>query len=156
MPKIDMSKVDVRTGSGYPTPYDKPCLSERSERLSDAGSLTQLGVHRLVLSPGAWSSQRHWHTHEDELIYILDGRPVLVDNNVETQLEPGDVTTHVAGEPNGHHLINRTDGDVLYLVVGTRNPKADTVHYPDVDLHLPANGTENRQFESNKGDPYSE
>ena len=80
---------------------------------------------------------------------------MLVDNNGETQLEPGDVTTHVAGEPNAHHLINRTDVDVLYLIVGTRNPKEDTGHYPDVDLHIPSNGTVNRQFENKNGEPYS-
>ena len=146
MPKIDSSKVDVRTGSGYPAPFDEPCLERRSERLSDAGGLTQFGVHRCVLSPGAWSSQRHWHTHEDELVYILQGRPVLVDDNGETQLDPGDVTTHAAGDANGHHMINRTDEDVLFLIVGTRNPTEDTGHYPDVDLHIPANGTPNRQF----------
>lgn len=155
MPKIDLSKVDVRTGSTYPAPFDEPCLARRSERLSDAGGLTQFGVHRVVLMPGAWSSQRHWHTHEDELVYILEGRPVLVDNNGETQLEPGDVSTHIAGEPNGHHLINRTDVDVIYLIVGTRNPKEDTGHYPDVDLHIPSNGTVSRQFENKNGKQYS-
>lgn len=156
MPKIDISKVNVRTGSGYPAPFDEPCRARKSERLSDAGGITQFGVHRFVLSPGAWSSQRHWHTHEDELVYILRGRPVLVDDNGETQLEPGDVTTHVAGEPNGHHMINRTEEDVLYLIVGTRNPKEDTGHYPDVDLHIPANGTVNRQFTNKSGKPFSQ
>jgi len=155
MPKIDMSKVDIRTGSGYPAPFDEPCLGRKSERLSDAGGLTQFGVHRFVLSPGAWSSQRHWHTHEDELVYILKGRPVLVDDDGETQLEPGDVTTHVAGDPNGHHLINRTDEDVSYLIVGTRNPKEDTGHYSDIDLHIAANGTIKRQFTNKNGTLYT-
>jgi len=155
MPKIDLSTVDVRTGSGYPPPFNEPCLARKSERLSDAGGLTQFGVHRVVLSPGAWASQRHWHTHEDELVYVLQGNPVLVDDDGETQLEPGDVTAHVAGDPNGHHLINRTEEDVVYLVVGTRNPKEDTGHYSDVDLHIPANGTVNRQFTNKSGTPYS-
>ena len=155
MPKIDIAKVDVRTGSSYPEPFNEPCLTRKGERLSDAGGLTQFGVHRLVLSPGAWSSQRHWHTHEDELVYILLGSPVLVDDNGETQLEPGDVTTHVAGDPNGHHMINRTEEDVLYLIVGTRNPQEDTGHYPDIDLHIPANGSVNRQFTNKCGTPYS-
>lgn len=155
MPKIELSKVDIRTGSGYPTPFDKPCVARKSERLSDAGGLTQFGVHRIVLSPGAWSSQRHWHTHEDELVYILEGRPTLVDDSGETQLEPGDVTTHVAGDPNGHHMINRTEEDVVFLIVGTRNPQEDTGHYPDVDLHIPANGTAHRQFTNKGGTPFS-
>lgn len=155
MPKLDFTKVDVRTGSGYPEPFNKPCLGRKSERLSDAGGLTQFGVHRFVLSPGAWSSQRHWHTHEDELVYILKGRPTLVEDNGETQLEPGDVTTHVAGEPNGHHMINRTEEEVHYLVVGTRNPEEDTGHYPDVDLHIPSNGTAKRVFTNKRGEPYT-
>lgn len=154
MPKLDMNNVDVRTGSGYPAPFDEPCLARKSERLSDAGGLTQFGVHRFVLAPGAWSSQRHWHTHEDELVYILEGRPVLVDDNGETQLEPGDVTTHVAGENNGHHMINRTDEDVMFLIVGSRNPIEDTGHYPDIDLHIPANGTPNRTFTNKSGEPF--
>lgn len=154
MPKIDPTKVVMRSGSSYPAPFNEPCLARRSEQLSDAGGLTQFGVHRVVLSPGAWSSQRHWHSHEDELIYILEGRPVLVDNSGETQLEPGDASTHPAGEPNGHHMINRTDGDVVYLVVGTRNPEEDTGHYPDADLQIPANGTANRKFTNKQGTPY--
>ena len=154
MPKIDRSTIDVRTGSAYPAPFNEPCLARRSERLSDAGGLTQFGVHRVVLSPGAWSSQRHWHTNEDELVYILEGRPVLVDDQGDTQLEPGDVTTHAAGEPNGHHMINRTEQDVVYLIVGLRNPEKGSGHYPDVDLQIPANGTATRQFTNKQGVPY--
>ena len=153
MPKIDLSTVEVCSGSGYPPPFDEPCLSETSERLSDVGGLSHFGVHRLVLTPGAWSSQRHWHTHEDELIYILQGSPVLIDDNGETQLEPGDITTHVAGEPNGHHMINRTEENVIYLAIGSRNPTIDTVHYPDVDLQLPSNGTASRQFTDKQSEP---
>jgi len=155
MPKLDLSTVDVRTGSSYPAPFDKPCLARKSVRLSEAGGLTQFGVHRAVLSPGTWSSQRHWHTHEDELVYILQGRPTLIDDNGETQLEPGDVTTHVAGDANGHHMINRTEEDVVFLIVGTRNPQEDTVHYPDIDLQLPTNGTVDPQFTNKQGKPYS-
>jgi len=153
MPKLNISEVDVQEGSSYPSPFDEPCIERKSERLSDAGGLTQFGVHRLVLGPGAWSSQRHWHTHEDELIYILDGRPTLVDDSGETQLEPGDVTTHAAGDDNGHHMINHTKEDVVFLIVGTRNPQEDTGNYPDVDLHIPANGTPNRIFTNKRGDP---
>lgn len=153
MPKIDRSTVEFRTGSSYPSPFDEPCLAKRSERLSDAGGLTQFGVHRVTLEPGCWSSQRHWHSHEDELVYILEGQPVLVDNNGETQLQPGDVTTHPAGDANGHHMINRTKEDVVFLIVGTRNPIQDTGSYPDINLHIPANGTVKRQFTNKRGGP---
>jgi len=154
MPRIDKSVVEVHTGSGYPPPFNEPCLARQSERLSDAGGLTQFGVHRVTLEPGAWSSQRHWHTHEDELVYIIEGRPTLIDDEGETQLDPGDVTTHVAGVGNGHHMINRTKEDVVFLIVGTRNPNEDTGHYPDIDLHIPANGSKNRHFVHKNGDLY--
>ena len=81
----------------------------------------------------------------------MEGRPTLVDDNGDTQLEPGDVTTHVEGGPNDHHLISSTKEDVLYLIVGTRNPQEDTGQYPDDDLHIAANGTEKRQFTNKIG-----
>lgn len=153
MPKLDLKNVDVKTGSSYPAPFNKPCLARQSERLSDLGGLTQFGVHRVLLKPGAWSSQRHWHTHEDELVYILQGRPILIDDSGETQLEPGDVTTHKAGDANGHHMVNRSDENVVFLIVGTRNPNEDSGNYPDIDLQIPANGTPERMFTNKKGTP---
>ena len=154
MPKVDPEAVTVRIGSGYPSPFDEPCRERRSERLSDAGNLTQFGVHRITLPPGAWSSQRHWHSAEDELVYVLSGSPTLIDDDGEHVLSPGDVTAHPAGEPNGHHMVNRTGMDVVYLVVGSRMPEDDTGHYPDIDLHLPTNGTPERAFEAKDGKPY--
>jgi len=153
MPKLENSQIKITTGSSYPSPFDEPCLEKKTERLSDAGKLTQFGVHRVVLPPDSWSSQRHWHTHEDELIYILEGHPTLVDDYGKTNLSPGDVTTHLAGEENGHHMINQTDENVVFLIVGTRNPKEDSGHYPDIDLHIPANGTMNRVFTNKNDEP---
>jgi len=146
MPKIDLSNVEIVTGTGYPSPFDTPCLKRRAENISDAGGLTQFGVKRITLAPGVWSSQRHWHSHEDELVYIISGNPTLIDETGETILSPGDFTTHPAGDDNGHHMINRTDEDVVFIIVGTRQPSEDSCHYPDVDLSLSANGTSTREF----------
>ena len=154
MPIVKSSHIPVRIGSGYPPPFDEPCRERRREALSDAGGLTQFGVHRITLPPGAWSSQRHWHSHEDELVYILSGQPTLIDDSGETQLHPGDVTTHKAGVPNGHHMINRTNIPVIYLVVGSRRPEIDSGSYPDVDLQIPANGTAQREYERKDGSKY--
>jgi len=154
MPKLDKTTIRVQTGSGYPPPFSEPCLDRQSERLSDAGGLTQFGVHRVTLKPGAWSSQRHWHTQEDELVYVLEGKPTLIDDAGETELEPGDVTTHIAGDANGHHMINRTNDNVVFIIVGTRNPNEDTGHYPDIDLHIPANGSVDRHFTRKNGELY--
>lgn len=154
MPKIDLKYAPVKVGSGYPSPFDQPCLERTNVRVSDAGGLTQFGVNLITLAPGAWSSQRHWHSHEDELVYIISGHPTLIDGQGQTSLAPGDVTTHPAGEPNGHHMINQTDQDVTFLVVGTRNPAQNSGHYPDVDLAIPANGSPDRIFTHKDGTPY--
>ena len=154
MPKIDIRQAPTRTRSGYPEPFDEPCKRRHRVSLSEAGGLTQFGAHIITLPPGEWSSQRHWHSHEDELVYILSGHPTLIDNDGETVLAPGDVTTHPAGAANGHHMINRTGQDVRFLIIGTHNPMADSCHYPDIDLVLPANGTPNRIFTRKDGRAY--
>jgi len=146
MPVVKPSQIPVHSGSGYPAPFDEPCQTRHREALSDAGGLSQFGVHRITLEPGAWSSQRHWHSAEDELVYVLAGYPTLIDDSGETALSPGDVTTHPAGEANGHHMINRTDANVVFLIVGSRRPEEDTGSYPDIDLQIPANGTAERVF----------
>ena len=153
MPVID-GDIPARTGSGYPAPFDEPCRERRVEKIGDAGRLSQFGVSRVTLPPGAWSSQRHHHSAEDELVYILSGHPTFIDDSGERQLSPGDVTAHPAGDGNAHHMVNRTDTDVVFLVIGTRNPVDDTGTYPDIDLHLPANGTILRRYQRKDGTPY--
>ena len=149
-----LGDIPAVVGSGYPAPFDAPCRERRVEKLGDAGQLSQFGVSRVTLPPGAWSSQRHWHSAEDELVYILSGRPTFIDSGGERVLGPGDVTTHPAGDANGHHMVNRTDADVVFLVVGARRPEVDTAHYPDIDLHLPADGTPSRVYRRKSGEPY--
>lgn len=154
MPRLDPASIPVKVGSSYPAPYDKACVDRKAERLSEAGGLTQFGAHRVTLAPGAWSSQRHWHSHEDELVLIVEGYPTFIDETERIRLRPGDVTTHKGGEPNGHHMINETDSDVVYLVVGTRAPERDSGHYPDIDLDIPANGTADRIYQRKDGRLY--
>ena len=146
MPKIDLEKQDIKIGTGYPSPYDEPCRTRRGIDLSAAAGLTQFGSRLVTLPPGSWSSQRHWHSHEDELVYIIAGHPTFVDDHGPQRLSPGDVTAHPGGDRNGHHMKNETEEDVVYLVVGTCAPARDHCHYPDVDMDLPVNGTENRIF----------
>ena len=154
MPKVDLNAAETVTGTNYPAPYDAPCKRRHRIQVGDAGGLTQFGAHVITLPPGEWSSQRHWHTHEDELVYIMSGTPTLIDDNGEQLLTPGDFTAHPAGHANGHHMINRTDKDVVFLIIGTRNPCEDNVHYPDIDLAIPANSTPNRAFTRKDGTPY--
>lgn len=134
MPKIDIETAPQRNGTAYPPPYDEPCLARRRRRLGNAAGLNQFGVNLLVLDPGVWSSQRHWHSAEDEFVWVLEGEVVLIDDSGEMVLKAGDCAGFAAGDGNGHHLVNRSDRPARLLEVGGRRPEADTVTYPDIDL----------------------
>jgi uncharacterized cupin superfamily protein len=132
--RIDLANAPSRTGSGYPVPFDEPCRQRLRRRLGDAGALTQFGVNHLTLPPGAWSSQRHWHSREDEFVWVLAGEVVLVTDDGEMILRAGDCAAFRAGEPSGHHLINRGEVAALLLEVGTRDPHRDRTVYSDIDM----------------------
>ncbi|MDI3336167.1 cupin domain-containing protein [Defluviimonas aestuarii] len=135
MPVIDKSKVPVKTGSIYPQPYASQMAGRSSLRLGDAGGLTQFGANEVILQPGALSSLRHWHHREDEFVMVTQGECVLVQDEGETTMRPGDCAAFPAGYPNGHHFINKTDAEARFLVIGSRmNPEKAT--YSDVDLEV--------------------
>ena len=136
MKKIDIEKAPARHGTGYPEPYDQPCRNRRRWQLGNAAGLTQFGANLLRLPVGAWSSQRHWHASEDEFIYVLEGEVVLVTNGGEETLRAGDCAGFKAGDPDGHHLQNRSGKEAVILEIGTRNSKGDGVDYPDIDLAI--------------------
>ena len=131
--RIDVATLPVITGTTYPAPYDEPCRNRHRVRLGDVAGLTQYGVNLLRLEPGAWSSQRHWHTGGDEFIYVLSGEVVLVTDAGEEVLKPGDCAGFKAGDPDGHHLQNRSGADTTILEIGTRAP-GEAAYYPGIDL----------------------
>ena len=133
MPKIDHASAPTGSGSSYAAPFDDPCQQRHWIKLGEADGLTQFGVNLLTLSPGVWSSQRHWHQHEDEFVQVLSGEVVLVTDSGEQLLRAGDSAGFKAGARNGHHLQNRSRTDAVVLVVGSRND-ADWGEYPDIDL----------------------
>jgi uncharacterized cupin superfamily protein len=133
--KIDLDAVPVVRGSAYPSPFGEPCKARARQRLGDAAGLTDFGVNLLRLPPGAWSSQRHWHSAEDEFTYVLEGEVVLVTDAGEEILRAGDCAGFKAGIKDGHHLQNRSARDVLLLEVGSRRPE-DEGEYPDIDLRF--------------------
>jgi uncharacterized cupin superfamily protein len=133
--KIHIESAPITQGTAYPPPFDTPCLERMRRRLGDAAKLTQFGVNLTRLAPGTWSSQRHWHTGEDEFIYIVSGEAVLVTDAGEEVLRAGDCCGFKAGVADGHHLQNRSNQDVMVLEVGTRRPDEDEACYPDIDLH---------------------
>ncbi len=134
MAKIEIATAPRTEGSSYPSPFDAPCRGRIRHALGDAAGLTQFGVNLQRLSPGAWSSQRHWHTEEDEFVWVLHGEVVLATDEGETILRAGDCAGFKAGTPNGHHLQNRSSTDAVLLEIGSRRPHSDACDYPDIDL----------------------
>jgi len=133
MPKIDVSRIPVRVGAGYPDPFNAPCAERTRRKLGDAGGLRDFGVNVMTLPPGKWSSQRHWHSHEDEFVYVLEGELTLVEDEGRTVLLPGDCAAFAKGTGNGHHLMNLGSRIAVYLEVGSRQPD-DIATCSDVDL----------------------
>jgi uncharacterized cupin superfamily protein len=151
MSKIDIGQAAVRLGSDYPAPFDEPCRERKRYRLADIAGLTQFGVNLLRLAPGVWSSQRHWHTAEDEFVWVLEGEVVLVTEEGEQVLRAGDCAGFAAGVASGHHLQNRSSREAVLLEVGSRRPQQDGCFYSDIDLMI-APGTD--VFSHGDGRPY--
>jgi uncharacterized cupin superfamily protein len=133
MPKIDIARLLVETRSGYPPPYDQIVAGRSRKRLGNAAGLDQFGVNLTTLKPGASSALRHWHELEDEFVFLIEGELALIENEGETLLRPGDAAGFKAGGANGHHLVNRSDRDAVYLEIGSRRA-GEVAHYSDVDL----------------------
>ncbi len=137
--RIDVAALTPIVGTLYPAPFNAPCRTRTRTRLGDAAGLTQYGVNLLRLPPGAWSSQRHWHTGGDEFIYVLAGEVVLVTDGGDEILRAGDAAGFKAGDNNGHCLQNRSERDVEVIEIGTRIA-GDTAFYSDIDMVAPAGG----------------
>ncbi len=130
---VHAGAVPQHRGADYPPPLDEPCRTRARAMLGDLFAITDFGVNLLTLPPGGWSSQRHWHSREDEFVYVLEGTPTLVTDRGETPLLPGMCAGFPAGVADGHHIVNRSDRPVLLLEVGSRKHD-DFVDYPDIDL----------------------
>jgi uncharacterized cupin superfamily protein len=133
MLKLDLKSIPQRKGSSYPAPFHLEPAERARQALGDAGGLTQFGVNLLQLPPGAWSSQRHWHSTEDEFVYVISGEVVLVANDGEEVLRAGDCVAFPKNTAIGHHLVNRSGTSAVCLEVGTRSTDSIT-RYPDIDL----------------------
>ena len=152
--RIDVSAIRAVVGTLYPSPFDQPCRSRERQKLGDGSGLTQFGVNLLTLPPGAWSSQRHWHTDSDEFVYVLSGEVMLVTDNCEELLRTGDAAGFKAGDPNGHCLQNRSGQKATVLEVGTRSEK-DHAYYSDIDMMAPADGKPSI-YTHRDGTPYTD
>ena len=153
MPKIDLATVPVKTGSIYPEPYAAQMKGRSSLRLGQAGGLTQFGANLVILAPGARSSLRHWHRHEDEFVMVTQGECVLVQDAGETVMRAGDCAAFPAGDPDGHCFVNRSEAEARFLVVGTR-AASEVATYSDIDMMVVVEGG-NARFTYKDGTPWN-
>jgi uncharacterized cupin superfamily protein len=152
LPALDPASVEERRGSGYPEPFRSRVAERIKRRLGDACGLTKFGVNLVTLPPGVPSALRHWHTLEDEFVYVLEGEVVLVTDAGEQRLVAGMCAGFPAGRRDAHHLVNRGDRPARYLEVGNRI-EGDNAFYPDDDLMWGMN--EDGEFPAHKdGRPY--
>jgi uncharacterized cupin superfamily protein len=146
------SEAPEGIGSDYPTPFNEPCKEGSNRNLARVLGLSKIGVQQFALPPGAWSSQRHWHSHEDELVYVLEGEPTLVTDEGEVKLEPGDFVGFRAGLENGRQVLNRANSPAKFIAVSNQDPLDDAT-YSDIDMQIrrrASGGT----YSNKKGEPY--
>ena len=134
MPKLDLDAIEQTNATGYFAPYDREVQGRWYRRLAPVAGLTDFGASHVTLKPGAWSGQRHWHAEEDELVVILSGEAVLIDDHGRTPMRAGDIATYPKGDGNGHHLVNESDTDCVLLAIG--KVALSDCHYHDIDMHL--------------------
>jgi len=151
MPRIDLESIEQVSRTGYPEPFNREVAGRRSQKLGPFFGLSDFGATVTTLEPGAWSSQRHWHEGEDELVVMLEGEAVLVEDSGETVMRPGDMAVFPKGVADGHHLINRSDGPCRLIAIGKAGVSAP-VFYSDIDMMIdPARGSGYRHKD---GTPY--
>jgi uncharacterized cupin superfamily protein len=136
LPALDPATVAVRRGTSYPADLAEPCALRVKRALGNALGLKNFGVNLTELPPGTWSALRHWHTHEDEFVYIVKGEVILITDVGEQTLCAGMAAGFPAGVADGHHLVNRSSETAIYLEVGDRRDAEDDCFYPDVDLQI--------------------
>jgi uncharacterized cupin superfamily protein len=156
MPKLDLDAIAQTNATGYPAPYDAPVAERRYRRLAPATGLSDFTASHVVLKPGAWSSQRHWHDDEDEMLVMIAGEAVLIDDDGRHFMRPGDIAVWPKGNTNGHHLINESDADCIFVAIGggpnrqRRDPPAGG-GYSDIDMLFTGEGGYTRK----DGTPYA-
>ena len=140
MPKLDLDAIPQTNATGYPPPFDAAVAGRWYRRLAPAAWLTLIGASHVTLAPGAYSSQRHWHRGQDELVVMLAGAAVLIDDSGETPVSPGDVLAFPADETNGHCLHNRSEEPCVFVAISAGSREGDSGEYPDIDMVFDAEG----------------
>ena len=133
MPRLDLDSIPMTNRTGYPAPFDQAVQGRWYRRLAPPSGLTEFDASHVVLKPGAWSSQRHWHDDEDELLVMIAGEAVLVEDAGRTVLGPGDVCAWPKGVKNGHQLINESDADCVFIAISGGDDDGSG-GYSDIDM----------------------
>ena len=149
MPKVDLAAIEQPNRTGYPPPFDEAVAGRLYRRLAPSTGLTDFGASHVVLRPGAWSSQRHWHEGEDEMVVMLSGEAVLVEDEGETVMRAGDIAVFPKGVRNGHHLVNRGESDCAFVAIGGGTNAGGA--YSDIDMIFTAGG----DYQHKDGTPYA-
>ena len=148
MPKADVNAIEPRLGCNYPEPFDEPCRGSEIRNVAKANGLSDFNANYVSLPPGCQSSQRHWHENEDELVVVLTGTVVLIDEHGRHEMRAGEVATFPKGDGNGHMMVNESAATCVLLAIG--RPQASKIHYSDIDLiWTPQDGQQHRD-----GTPY--
>lgn len=134
MPKLELDAIPQTNATGYPPPYDAAVEGRWYRRLAQPAGLTQMGASHVLLAPGAYSSQRHWHRGQDELVVVITGEAVLIDDSGQTPVRAGDVLAFPAGVANGHHLHNRSGQPCIFVAISAGGREADSGVYSDIDM----------------------
>ena len=152
-PAVDPATLPARTGSLYPEPFRSRVLPREKRAIGDALGLTKIGVNLSTLMPGKESGMRHFHTREDELLFMLEGEVVLRTDEGEQILTAGMCAGFPVAAKNGHQLVNRTDRPARYLEISNRDPE-DIAEYPDVDLAYQKSSDGKPVFTRKDGTPH--
>lgn len=150
MPKVDLEPIPPSNATGYPDPFHKQMQGRWWKRIAPLAGLTEMGASHVTLEPGAWSSQRHWHDTEDEIVIMLEGTAVLVEDDGEIEVEAGDILAWAKGSTNGHHLINRSTEPCTFIAISAG--QRTTGGYSDIDMMWSADG----RFVHKDGTPYGD
>lgn len=134
MPKLELDAIPQTNATGYPPPFDAIVAGRWYRRLAPVAGLSLMGASHVTLAPGAYSSQRHWHRGQDELVVMISGTAILIDDIGEIPVGPGDVLAFPAGEANGHCLHNRSDAPCVFVAISAGARETDSGEYPDIDM----------------------
>ncbi len=151
--RINLASVPIETGTTYPDEFKAAVRGRARQRVGKAAGLKNFGVNLTTLAPGAQSALRHWHSAQDEFIYIIQGELVLVTDEGEQILGPGEMAGFAAGVDNAHHLINRSTAPAIYLEIGDK-ALPEQAHYPDIDLVYKKRADNQGRFEHKDGKAY--